>query len=362
MKYSWPKFDWILVLCASLLVLLGLTSIYSATIGDESGEFVRQLQMAGVGTVVFLACSIIDSSFWFRHATKLYLFMLLLLGSVLCFGDSVNGAQRWLTLGPLGKFQPSELAKLLLVLAMARFMAGELDGQYGQKAPLFSKFLAALVLIGIPMILVLRQPDLGTAITTAVVGLVIVAVGNVPMWWSTVSVALGASVIPFILHDYQKQRILTFMNPEADIAGSGWNIIQAKIAIGAGGIWGKGLFMGTQNRLKFVPEHDTDFIFTVIGEEMGLIGCLCIILLLALLVARAFKVAKASNSLYASLVATGIGIFWASHAIINIGMTTGVLPVVGSPLPFVSFGGTALVTNCAALGILNYLSSQLERG
>lgn len=359
MKYSWPKFDGILIVCAVILVGIGLTSIYSATLGDNSGEVVRQLQMVVVGVGAFLACSFIDSSFWFRNSVKLYVVMLFLLASVLVFGEDVNGARRWLTLGPLGRFQPSEFAKILLLLTMARFMAGQQDGNYGHKAPLLRKFVCAMGLIGVPMLLVLKQPDLGTALATAVVGMVIVALGNVPLWWCGLCVSLGVGILPFILHDYQKARIMTFLYPDADLSGSGWNIVQAKIAIGSGGLWGKGLFMGTQNRLHFVPENDTDFIFTVIGEELGLAGCLVVLILIAVLVWRAFLVAEKSTSLYASLVAAGIGVYWAAHAVINMGMTTGILPVVGSPLPFVSFGGTALIANCIALGILNYLSSRL---
>lgn len=358
MKYSWPKFDWVLIICAVLLVSIGLVAIYSATLDENSTEFIRQLQMAGVGAVVFLACSLVDSSFWSRHAALLYLVMLVLLGSVLLCGTEINGAKRWVSLGSLGNFQPSEIAKLLLLLVIARFMAGSNDGVYGQRPPLVRKFVFAMILVGIPMVMVLKQPDLGTALVTAIVGISIIALGNVPLWWVFSCLGAGGAVIPFILHDYQKQRIMTFLHPEEDLVGSGWNIVQAKIAIGSGGIWGKGLFMGTQNRLKFVPEHHTDFIFTIIGEELGLVGCICVILLLAFLVGRAFQVACAAKSAYACMVAAGIGVFWAVHAMVNIGMTTGVLPVVGSPLPFVSFGGTALITNCAALGILNYLSSR----
>ncbi len=314
--------------------------------------------MVGVGAVVFFVCSVIDSSFWFRHAGALYILLLILLGSVLVCGTEINGAQRWVSLGSIGNFQPSEIAKLLLLLVMARFMAGANEGIYGQRPPLVRKFVFAMILVGLPMIMVLKQPDLGTALVTAIVGISIIAVGNVPLWWVFSCIGLGGAVLPFILHDYQKQRILTFLHPEDDLVGSGWNIVQAKIAIGSGGIWGKGLFMGTQNRLKFVPEHHTDFIFTIIGEELGLVGCVCIIALLAVLVWRAFHIACATTSAYACMVASGIGVFWAVHAVVNIGMTTGVLPVVGSPLPFVSFGGTALITNCAALGILNYLSTR----
>ena len=358
MKYSWPKLDWVLILCALALVYVGLLAIYSATLGDNSTEMIRQLQMVGLGAVVFLVCSFVDGSFWARKAVSLYIIVLALLGSVLVCGTVVNGAQRWVSLGPLGNFQPSEIAKLLLLLVMARFMAGENDGRFGQRAPLVRKFIFALILVGIPLVLVLKQPDLGTAIVTGVVGMSIIALGNVPMWWVFGTAGAGMAVVPFILHDYQKQRIMTFLHPEDDLVGSGWNIVQAKIAIGSGGLWGKGLFLGTQNRLKFVPEHQTDFIFTVIGEELGLVGCLCVITLLAILVARAFQVAWDSKGAYSCMVAAGIAVFWAIHAIVNIGMTTGVLPVVGSPLPFVSFGGTALVTNCAALGILNNLSGK----
>ncbi|MGM9991567.1 MAG: rod shape-determining protein RodA [Candidatus Bruticola sp.] len=354
MSFNWRNFDWPLLVSAFLLVLLGLSNIASATFYNGiSAEFLRQVFCFIVGIGAFVFFTFADMKVFFRNGNWLYVAILVLLVSVIICGVTVNGAKRWIDVPLLGRFQPSEVAKLLLVLCMSRYLSGAEDGRRPQdKLSLFG-FGKLCLLLGFPALLIMAQPDLGTAIVFS-------AVGGAMMWsagydwrWFVILACLGLAILPHVLHDYQRQRIMVFLNPEADPMGAGWNIIQAKIAIGSGGVWGKGWMEGTQNRLNFVPEHHTDFIFTVIGEEMGLVGGLCLILLLFCLIMRSWQLAEKSVNTYDSFLAFGIGTLFFIHAVGNLGMTSGILPVVGIPLPFVSYGGTSLIVNMAALGLLN---------
>ncbi len=353
MRSWWHRLDFTMMLCTVSLAVLGLVLIFSAT-GDigPGTEVNRQALMLvlGVGALVF--CTMVDYRAWWRLAPLLYILLIGLLVAVLVMGSAAKGAQRWLDLGPLGAFQPSEPAKLLLILTLARVLAG---AEEDDEEPAGSRFVKSLAMIGVPMLLVMLQPDLGTAIATASVGLAMMYVGGIPRAWLLGLVASGLAVLPFVLHDYQRERLLVFLNPDADPTGSGWNILQSRIAIGSGGVWGQGLFQGTQNQLDFVPEHHTDFIFTVLAEELGLVGCLAVLCFLAYLVVQALRTSEATRNRYGSLVAVGIGTLFAVHALVNIGMTLGLMPVAGIPLPFLSYGGSAAVTNLAALGILNSL-------
>ncbi|MGM9999036.1 MAG: rod shape-determining protein RodA [Candidatus Bruticola sp.] len=354
MSFNWHNFDWPLLVSAFLLISLGLSNIASATFDNGiSAEFLRQVFCFAVGIGVFVFFTFTDIKIFFRNGNWLYVAILVLLVSVIICGVTVNGAKRWVDVPMLGRFQPSEVAKLLLVLCMSRYLSGSEDGRCRHDKLSFASFCKLCLLLGFPALLIMAQPDLGTAIVFA-------GVGGAMMWsagydwrWFAGLLCLGAAILPHVLHDYQRQRIMVFLNPEADPMGAGWNIIQAKIAIGSGGLWGKGWMEGTQNRLNFVPEHHTDFIFTVIGEEMGLVGALCLILLLVCLVMRSWQLAEKSVSAYDSFLAFGIGTLFFVHAVGNLGMTSGILPVVGIPLPFVSYGGTSLIINMAALGLLN---------
>ena len=338
----------------AVLVVIGMFSIASATLQDSvSTEVVRQAVSLGVGCFVFFFFTYVDLSVFFRNANWLYLLTLLLLVSVLAAGTSVNGAQRWISLGPIGRFQPSEAAKLLLVLWLSKYLAGPNNGRYGGGIiPNFKNFFLMYAALGVPSLLIMMQPDLGTAIVFVSVGTAMLWISGFPWQWFAALIALGGSLLPYALHDYQRERLMIFMDPELDPTGAGWNIIQAKIAIGSGGFWGKGWLLGSQNRLNFVPEHHTDFIFTVIGEEMGFVGGICIIVLLFGIVFKAWQISKKASTSYDSLLAFGIGCLFFVHTFVNIGMTCGILPVVGIPLPFVSYGGTALIVDMAALGIL----------
>lgn len=360
MRFSWHNFDWPLVICSFLLVALGLSNIASATFHNGiSAEFIRQASSFAVGICVFIFFTFVDVKILFRNGNWLYIAILVLLFSVTVCGVTVNGAKRWIDVPLLGRFQPSEVAKLLLVLCMSRYLSGDKDGRYGKNKLDFYHFCWLYLLLGVPTMLIMAQPDLGTAIVFAGVGSAMMWTAGYDWRWFTGLLCTGLAILPHVLHDYQRQRIMVFLNPEADPMGSGWNIIQAKIAIGSGGLWGKGWMEGTQNRLDFVPEHHTDFIFTVIGEEMGLVGGLCLILLLICLVMRAWQLAMQTESVYDSFLAFGIGTLFFIHSVGNIGMTSGILPVVGIPLPFVSYGGTSLIVNMAALGLLNNIARRM---
>lgn len=360
MRFSWYNFDWPLVICASILIFLGLSNIASATFHDGiSSEFVRQLSSLAVGVCVFLFFTFTDIKVFFRNGNWLYIAILILLFSVIVGGVTVNGAKRWIDAPLIGRFQPSEIAKLLLVLCMSRYLSGDKDGRYKKNNLTFRYFCWLYFLLGIPTLLIMLQPDLGTAIVFAGVGSAMMWVAGYDWRWFAGLFCSVLAIIPHVLHEYQRKRIMVFLNPEADPMGDGWNIIQAKIAIGSGGLWGKGWMEGTQNRLNFVPEHHTDFIFTVIGEEMGFIGALCLILLLSCLIMRAWQLARQAESAYDSFLAFGIGTLFFVHAVGNIGMTSGVLPVVGIPLPLVSYGGTSLIINMAALGLLNNIARRM---
>ena len=349
----WRRLDLILMLCTVVLAVLGLVMICSATGGAGPGSEVnRQALMLAVGSVALVFFTMVDYRAWARMAPALYVILIGLLMGVLAFGTAAKGAQRWIDLGPLGSFQPSEPAKLLLIMTLARVLAGS---EEDEEEPAGPRFLKALCLVGLPMVLVMLQPDLGTAIATASVGMAMMYAAGIPRPWLLGLVAVALSIFPFVLHDYQRQRLLVFLNPEADPTGSGWNILQSRIAIGSGGLWGQGLFQGTQNLLDFVPEHHTDFIFTVLSEELGFVGCVSVLLLLAYLVGQALRTAEVTRNPYGCYLAVGIGTLFAVHTLVNVGMTVGLMPVAGIPLPFLSYGGSAAITNLAALGILNSL-------
>lgn len=360
MRFSWYNFDWPLVICASILLLMGLGNIASATFYEGiSQEFIRQVGSLVVGIGIFLFFTFADIKIFFRNGNWLYIAILILLFSVIVGGVTVNGARRWIEVPLIGRFQPSEVAKLLLVMCMSRYLSGNKDGRYKKEAPTFIHFCWLYFLLGLPTLLIVAQPDLGTAIVFAGVGSAMMWVAGYDWRWFAGLFCSILFMLPHILHEYQRKRIMVFLNPEADPMGDGWNIIQAKIAIGSGGFWGKGWMEGTQNRLSFVPEHHTDFIFTVIGEEMGFIGSVCLILLLGCLIMRAWQLAYRAQSAYDSFLAFGIGTLFFVHTVGNIGMTSGLLPVVGIPLPLVSYGGTSLIVNMAALGLLNNIARRM---
>lgn len=347
----WRRLHIDLPLLCALLVLIGfgLLVSYSATDGNMN-VMRRQLAYIGLGFAVMLVVAQFEMRFWKRWAPWMYLGGLGLLVAVLLFGNVSNGAQRWLDVPGLPSFQPSELMKIGVPLTVAWFLARR------PLPPRFSHVLWGLLLLGVPAVLIGMQPDLGTALLIASSGIFVLLLAGIP--WKLVFSVLGLGVLSspamwfFVLHDYQKRRILTLLNPESEPLGAGWNIIQSKTAIGSGGIYGKGWLNGVQSRLDFLPEGHTDFIMAVLAEEFGLAGMLFLLTLYIVIIGRGLYIGALAPSLFGRLVAGSITLTFFVYVFVNIGMVTGILPVVGVPLPMVSIGGTSIVTLLTGFGIL----------
>jgi rod shape determining protein RodA len=347
-------FDWTLLLLALTVVFLGIVTIYSAnyniTEGHAGGLPSRQLIWLGLGLVVMLTALAFDYHYIDRVAYPFYGLMLLLLVLVLFIGHSGGGSQRWINLG-LFRLQPSEPAKVAIVLIMAKYF------QYSEPAKgyLLRDLWAPFVLVAPLVILTLVQPDLGTAIILGVVFISMILMGGLRMRSFLYLVGAGLAFLPVgwhFLKPYQRGRILTFLDPDRDPLGAGYHVIQSKIAVGSGRLFGKGYLDGTQNRLDFLPAQHTDFIFAVFSEEWGFVGCLALLLLYFALIAYAVRlVERAKDRLGALLVFGMIAIFfW--HVIINVAMVTGIMPVVGVPLPLFSYGGSSLASMMFAIGLM----------
>lgn len=354
----WNKLDYLLITAAVVIIFFGFLAIASASGSGGTKitpELMKQFIYFLIGIPLLIIMAAVDYEFWGKNYKWLYAINILLLVLVLFphLGHTSRGAQRWLGIGPL-VFQPSEFSKFVMIITIARFLAD--DAIHDAK-----NLLITLVLFIVPLGLIMKQPDLGTALVLlAILFSLLYAVGVKP-FYLLACIAAGVAASPFILHDYQKKRLLIFLDPESDPQGGGWNLIQSKIAIGCGKIWGKGLFAGTQGKLKFVPEHKTDFIFTVIGEEMGLIGGIGLILLYLLLLWQGLTISRNARDSFGSLLALGIVTMLAFHIVINIGMTIGVMPVTGIPLPFISYGGSSLITNMMCIGLLISICIRREK-
>jgi rod shape determining protein RodA len=333
-----------LMLITGLLALLALGMMASAS-PDRVGS---QLMNLLVALVVMRFMAQIPPQRLMRMALPVYLVGILLLIGVALFGDISKGARRWLNLGFM-RIQPSELLKIAVPLILAWFF------QKHETMPRVRDYAVAAVLLLIPVALIARQPDLGTAILVLAAGFYVIFFAGLP--WKvlaglTVSALAAAPVAWGLLHDYQRNRILTLLDPEKDPLGKGFHIIQSTIAIGSGGILGKGWGQGSQAQLEFIPERHTDFIFAVFSEEMGMLGNLGLLVLYALLIGRGLMIAANAATLFARLLAGAITMIFFTYAFVNMGMVSGILPVVGVPLPFISYGGTALVTLFLGVGIL----------
>lgn len=332
---------------------LGVLSIYSATQAKglpfgESYVF-RQLTSAAAAIALMIVCITVSYQRFIDLSYILYGANIVLLGFVLLIGHTRLGAQRWFSVGGFA-FQPSEFIKIGLILALSNYVGTKKDSMGA-----LSGFLVASILLFIPFALVLLQPDLGTALLLVPIFFSILAIGGANMKYVIGMIVMGMAAFPLFwhaLHEYQRQRLLVFINPNIDPLGAGYTIIQSKIAIGSGGLIGKGWLNGTQNQLNFLPERHTDFIFSVIGEEWGFLGALALILLYFMIVKRAFNIAMLTSDIYGKAVATGVGVMIALQVIINISMTIGLMPVVGIPLPLVSYGGSSLITTLAGIGLL----------
>jgi rod shape determining protein RodA len=343
--------DWGVVLVITLIACAGFGILYSAAGGSFAPWAERQMLRFSIGFLIMIAVACVDIRVWMAVAYPAYACALLLLVAVEVIGHIGMGAQRWIALGPL-QLQPSELMKITLILALARYLHGLGPGEVSR--PL--KLLIPLGLMGLPVLLVLMEPNLGTATLLAAGGCVLLFLAGLSWRWIVPAFAAVATAVPvaweFLLHDYQKRRVMTFLNPDLDALGAGWNITQAKIALGSGGVSGKGFLMGTQSRLNFLPEKETDFIFTIIGEEFGFLGSIALLVLFGLVLYYGMKIALASRSQFGRLVAMGITVNFFFYIMINAMMVMGLIPVVGIPMPLVSYGGSAMMTVMFGFGLL----------
>jgi rod shape determining protein RodA len=341
---------WLFVLLLCIAASIGLAMLYSAANGNLEPWALRQFMRFCVGIIVMIAIALIDIRIWMRYAYFFYLFTLGLLIIVEVAGTIGMGAQRWLSFGYFN-FQPSELMKITLVLALARYFHGGSIEDVGRPTYLF----LPLLIILFPSALVLRQPDLGTTLLLVMASGAIFFTAGVRIWKFSVMLALGIGGLPVawqFLHEYQKLRVLTFLNPESDPLGSGYHIIQSKIALGSGGVFGKGFMQGTQGHLRFLPEMQTDFIFTMLAEEFGMMGGVGLIALYGLIIIYGFAMTLRSRNQFGRLVGVGVTTTFFLYVFINIAMVMGLIPVVGVPLPLISYGGTAMMTLLIGFGLL----------
>ncbi len=347
------RLHWPLILLIILIAGLGVGVLYSAADGQWFPWAAPQLVRFGVGFAMMLAIGLIDLQFWWRMAYPIYAVSLLLLG-IVEFAGVGDGAQRWINLGVIN-LQPSEVMKISLVLAMARYFHDLDENQVNRLIVL----VVPLAVTALPVLLVLRQPDLGTALILAALGAGSVFLGGLAWWKFAVAGAIAGAVVPVawsFLHDYQHDRVMTFLEPERDPLGAGYHIVQSKIALGSGGPFGKGFMEGSQAQLSFLPEKHTDFVFTMMAEEFGFFGSIFLLGLYALILFYCFSIALRAQSVFARILALGAALNLFLYAFINMAMVMGLLPVVGVPLPMVSYGGTAMLTLMIGFGLVQCTS------
>lgn len=332
-----------------LLAGTGFFILYSGS-GRNLAMVHKQMMSFSVGLVAMLVVAQLEPRFMARWSAPMYLIGLGLLVVVELFGHRSMGATRWINIPGLIRFQPSELMKVLVPMTLAWYLAR-------QNLPVsFRHVVISLLLVFIPFVLIVRQPDLGTAVLVALSGLFVLFLSGLRWRWIVAAVAAAVPLMIFmwlyVMRSYQRQRVKTFLHPESDPLGSGWNIIQAKAAIGSGGVLGKGWLAGTQSHLDFLPESHTDFIIAVLAEEFGLVGVGMLLLLYLLLLFRAMFITMQAQTMFGKLLAGALTLTFFVYVFVNIGMVSGLLPVVGVPLPFISFGGTSMVTLMITGGIL----------
>lgn len=347
--------DWALITCVLSLSVIGFFVIYSATVhGGEMAELWRkQIFWFGISLITMWVFSKIDYRFWLEASYIFYVVSIISLLVVLFIGDQTNGARRWIKLGFIS-YQPSELAKLSVLLVLARYIGSQTIELY-----FLRRFFLLLSLLIVPLLLILKQPDLGSALLLIPVSFILMYVGGIRVrWlaWVGLTALASAPLIWHFLKDYQRERLAVFIDPQDDPLGAGYNIIQSVIAIGSGGISGKGYMQGTQTQLSFIPEHHTDFIFSVVGEEWGFVGCVFVLGFYYFMIQRIFEISKKARDREGALLALGIAGMFTVQIIINVGMTVGLLPVTGLTLPFISYGGSSLMFSYAAIGILLNIS------
>lgn len=359
LKEKWAGFNWHLLFFVCLVVCISLGVLYSVGGGSWSPWASKQAVRFVVSLCFLLGVAFFNLRLFMKYAYWIYGIVLLMLIGVEIFGHIGMGAQRWLNLGIIN-LQPSECMKIALILALARYFHGA-----SLEDIRCSKFIVPpLLMMGVPVLLILKQPDLGTAMMLVFeTGAVLFLVG-VQLWKFLLVFVLGAGTMPIVwryyLHDYQKKRVLTFLNPERDPLGAGYHITQSKITLGSGGFWGKGFLQGTQSRLSFIPEKQTDFIFTVLAEEFGLFGSLILYALYMIILFYGFIIAMKCTNFFGKILALGLTVNFALYVFINIGMVMGLMPVVGVPLPLMSYGGTAMLTLFIGFGLIECVAINKE--
>ena len=353
-KKNLRKTDVVLLVAVVAIVVMSLVIIGSAThINTPSEERYWFVQRQGIFALINVAIAVFLMNFDYKmlqgYGNKIYMFNLIMLLAVMFVGQSALGAQRWIQLGPVS-IQPSEFSKIIMIIALANLQKDKIG-----KLNTFSDLLPIAAYVGLPFLLVLKQPDLGTSLVFMAIFFGMIFACGINLKLLAGIFGAGVAMMPILWHflkDYQKMRIMVFMDPNVDPLGSGYHIIQSKIAIGSGMLFGKGLFEGTQSQLNFLPENHTDFIFAVVGEELGFVGAAFLLILYLIVLWRGIQIAKQAQDSFGMLMAVGITSMLAFHVLVNVGMTAGIMPVTGIPLPFMSYGVSALTTNIFAITIL----------
>ena len=338
------------VLLVVLLGVVGCVGMYEAADGNMQPWAAKQAIRFGVCLALMLGLALVDVRFWFRSAYWLYGGVLVMLVAVLLIGHVGKGAERWLAIGPV-QLQPSELMKITLTLALARYFQSVAVDEIGRLRVL----LIPLGMIFLPVALVLLEPNLGTSLILIMIGGAIFFLSGVRLWKFGLVLGSVLAAIPVIwefMHDYQKRRVMTFLNPESDPKGAGYHITQSKIALGSGGVFGKGFLEGTQSRLNFLPEKHTDFIFTVLAEEWGLVGALALLGLYLLVVGYGFVIGLSCRNQFGRLVAMALSVNLFLYVFVNMAMVMGLIPVVGVPLALISYGGTSMLATMIGFGLM----------
>ena len=350
------NFDWVLLGLVLLISGIGILNLYSAGYNlrvTEEHLYTKQMSWILLGLIMMVIAFSVDYHIIIRHAYLIYVVSVLLLFLVSFYGNIVHGSQRWLVIWGFS-FQPSELMKLAIIIVLVRYFDDNMERGYYP-----ANLLILLTIVGIPFFMIVRQPDLGTAMFLMVLFLsmaVFAGIGRKVLIRLGLGGMIFAPLCWFFLKDYQKERILTFLNPERDPLGAGYHIIQSIIAVGSGGVWGKGILKGTQTQLRFLPEQQTDFAFSVFAEEWGFVGVFVLMFIFLVLVLWGLKIARYSRDLTGALTAFGVTMFVFWGIFINIGMVIGIFPVVGIPLPFFSYGGSSMIVLMTGVGLLMNVS------
>ena len=361
-KRELKNVEWTILIVAIILCVIGLVALFSATQETEHDEFNKQCIWFAVSLIILIGVILIDYETLIKISPVLYgLFIILLIGVL--FTPEINGATSWFDIG-FFSFQPGEFAKIFVILFLA-LAINKIQERGKQEINRPTRLLVLLAILGVPVLLIIKQPDFGTAAAFIVSAALMVIAAGIDKKYIIATIVLVVVSVPliynFVLPEHAKERIDIFLNPESDPRGAGYNIIQSKLAIGAGGLTGMGLLKGNQTQLGFLYPKSTDFIFAVIGEEMGFIIAAAVVILYVLLITKSIYVAKTAKDEVGSLIATGITGIFLFHVVENIGMVMGLLPITGVPLPFISYGGSSLITNFILVGILLNISSKRQK-